>query len=284
MLAQGISHPSDLLAGFIAVRPSAAVPELIMAGQQWGPRGQRIARHAHDVWEFYYQARGVSRWKTTVRAITLEPGGLFAVPPGMQHEMTAVEGDEHEYFFAALELLPALRRLGLSPEASPPPRLAVIPAAHAAGEAFRALVREISLARPLRDVGLRLALDGLALEVLRWLKHPREESSLTGMHPAVERAARLMEQDLAKNWRLETLAKLSGVSAGHLGVLFRREMGTSPIDFLLEKRMERARQLLQQGRLSVTRIAQDLGFSSSQHFAGIFRQRHGCAPTAFRCR
>jgi transcriptional regulator GlxA family with amidase domain len=60
--------------------------------------------------------------------------------------------------------------------------------------------------------------------------------------------------------------------------------GCSPKDYQVRARVDRAGQMLQQTSLSVTAVAMELGYCSSQHFASEFRRITGQSPTAWRAR
>ena len=68
---------------------------------------------------------------------------------------------------------------------------------------------------------------------------------------------------------------MQGVSVSHLITLFRKSTGETPHQFLLARRIERAEALLRSSDRSITDIAMDLGFSSSQHFATAFKKKKG---------
>ncbi|MDX3002699.1 helix-turn-helix transcriptional regulator [Kribbella solani] len=68
----------------------------------------------------------------------------------------------------------------------------------------------------------------------------------------------------------------------YLAELFAGELGRPPHRYLSERRIDRARQLLEASAIAITALAISLGFSSSQHFARVFRQHTGTTPTAFR--
>ena len=53
---------------------------------------------------------------------------------------------------------------------------------------------------------------------------------------------------------------------------FREELGMPPHEYILRRRIDRAAALLAAGRSSVTEVAYDLGFSSSQYFAMVFKR------------
>lgn len=63
--------------------------------------------------------------------------------------------------------------------------------------------------------------------------------------------------------------------------LFREVTGSSPYQFLKEIRLDRARELLLEGRLSVTDVSRAVGYSSASHFIKEFRARFGTTPRAY---
>ena len=81
---------------------------------------------------------------------------------------------------------------------------------------------------------------------------------------------------------LELLAKKIGRSEAQMLRIFRREFGTSPIAFVLERKLEQAMVLLQDTELSVKEIAAKLGFSDEFYFSRMFRKKCGHSPREFR--
>jgi len=81
---------------------------------------------------------------------------------------------------------------------------------------------------------------------------------------------------------LESLAQESGYSRVHFVRMFRAATGRSPHNYLLNLRIERARELLSNPALSLTDIALDCGFSSHSHLTRVFRQFLGVTPSECR--
>lgn len=84
------------------------------------------------------------------------------------------------------------------------------------------------------------------------------------------------------NHGLEDLARRAQLSVSHFKRRFRAETGVSPWQFILQHKIEAARDRLSASDASVTRIAFDLGFSSSQYFATVFKRLTGVTATAYR--
>jgi AraC family L-rhamnose operon regulatory protein RhaS len=92
-------------------------------------------------------------------------------------------------------------------------------------------------------------------------------------------------ESLAQAWSLEAMAERCGVGVTTFAKYCRRITNTSAMRFLARCRCElAARRLAAEPGASVTGIAFDCGFSSSQYFASQFRRRFGCSPTAHRSR
>jgi transcriptional regulator GlxA family with amidase domain len=92
----------------------------------------------------------------------------------------------------------------------------------------------------------------------------------------------LMEEHVEAPMGNDELATRVGVSARHLERLFRQLLGTSPYQFYLRVRLERARQLVQQTRMTIMEIAVATGFVSASHFCRSFRETFGETPRRLR--
>jgi AraC family transcriptional regulator len=82
--------------------------------------------------------------------------------------------------------------------------------------------------------------------------------------------------------KLADLAALLDMSQFHFSHLFKQSIGTSPHQYLLQQRIERAKQLLKQTERSIMDIAFACGFNSHSHLSKQFRQMTGTTPKAYR--
>jgi len=98
----------------------------------------------------------------------------------------------------------------------------------------------------------------------------------------LRRAIEVMEADLARAPSLHRLADEVGLSASHFCTAFRQSTGLPPHKFLLRRRVDQAKQLMTNRRLTLTEIALHSGFASSSQFATTFRRVAGMTPTAYR--
>lgn len=81
---------------------------------------------------------------------------------------------------------------------------------------------------------------------------------------------------------VKELAKRSSYSYDHFRHEFKRITGCSPTQYVLKKRMERAKQLLKEDNYSCTLISQICGFSTPAQFSAVFKREEGVTPIVFK--
>jgi AraC family transcriptional regulator, L-rhamnose operon transcriptional activator RhaR len=101
---------------------------------------------------------------------------------------------------------------------------------------------------------------------------------------AVRTAIELLEADPAREWTLGELAGAVHLERSHFIRQFKRGTGLSPIAYLSRFRAEQAARLLLRTDLSVTAVAQEVGWPDPNYFARRFRAQFGLSPTAYRAR
>ena len=83
---------------------------------------------------------------------------------------------------------------------------------------------------------------------------------------------------------IEALARELGVSPFHFSRQFEAVFGTTPHQYRMRARLDRARDLLAERRMSVTDICMEVGFSSLGSFSALFSRTFGESPAAYRRR
>jgi len=99
---------------------------------------------------------------------------------------------------------------------------------------------------------------------------------------AIRRVCEFVESHLEDDINLEALAAEARLSVYHFARGFKLSTGVSPLRYVLEQRVKRARQLLVQTDLPLSAIASALGFFDQGHFSRQFRRLVGTTPSSFR--
>jgi AraC-like DNA-binding protein len=117
-------------------------------------------------------------------------------------------------------------------------------------------------------------LDGLDDRATGWLAGLRDR--------CVGRALVRMHEQPARDWTLDALGKEAGLSRSALHERFTQMIGTAPMQYLTQWRMQVAARLLRESRASVAAVALDVGYDSEAAFARAFKRLVGTPPAAWR--
>jgi AraC family transcriptional regulator len=277
--------PENLLAGFHAYQIESKVPELHHVGEQWASKEYPVELNPTNHW-FFLEVNGESRWRALNQTYTVRPGNCLVMSPEIHYELLDRGRSKHHFFFAAIDLHLVLERLPYLKPGWKNQAVTFIPSAQSLLMPFRQLVREVTLELPHRGAGLRFAIDYLVLEISRLIEKQNQktvqDTSRVLVRPVVLKAKQLLDNQPEKNWKLTELAKISGVSSQYLVKCFSQEIGHSPHQYLLQVRVNRAKELLTHSDVSITELALELGFSSSQYFANVYKRFTGQTAQNYR--
>jgi transcriptional regulator of acetoin/glycerol metabolism/AraC-like DNA-binding protein len=122
------------------------------------------------------------------------------------------------------------------------------------------------------------------LNVLASLRQRAPAAQARGGLPpgAMRRVREYVDAHLGESMDLAELASIAGLSVFHFARQFKQSAGVTPHSYLVQRRVERAQDLLARTDLALSEIAVAAGFSDQSHLARHFRQMLGTTPREFR--
>ncbi len=100
--------------------------------------------------------------------------------------------------------------------------------------------------------------------------------------PALQKALQFISRNLDNSLSLDELSGYVGVSNATLYRMFQTYLNSSPVNWFISEKLEKARNLL--AYYPVKEVAAMLNYSSAQYFSGEFKKHFGVSPKNFRCR
>lgn len=278
-----ILKTKGVIYGFHAIELNQVVPEVVDLGEHWESPGSQEEGHQHRYWEFGFVAEGASDLHVGGGLrFHLGSGSFWSVPAGTKHWLRRGLDARHHRLFVGLQLPTIAAR---HPEWNLRNLLREVVVLHEVyqfEQLFSRIVTEGATPSHYQAAALRLGVDALLLEIVRANTDGNRRAANAVIHPAVTRALTLLQTRFRENWSLERLASESGISRARLAQLFSRQVGSSIHKVLNKVRVEHAQMLLKDSDLTISGIAQDCGFATSQHFARIFRRATGTSAAEFR--
>lgn len=241
------------------------------------PRKHLLIVQAEQATAFEYQADGLTQW------IRMPPGHVSVFPA---FKPFAVQNrDTRQYLTVAIEprLLLCAAKGAISSSGLELMSRHAVDDPLARGVAL-ALKAEVELGYP----GGRWYAESLAHTLsVHLVRHystapPDLRSKGGGLQRGpLLRAIDFIHDHLAEEIPLEALAAVSGLSPFHFARCFKQSTGLAPHQYLIQRRVERARNLLTSSDATVAQIALEVGFCDQSHLTTHFKRIYGLAPKAF---
>ena len=109
----------------------------------------------------------------------------------------------------------------------------------------------------------------------------KEKNDIRKNVDVVYEVQKYISVNFSQKLSLSELAKMFSVSEGHLSRTFRKKTGKTVSQYIMDIRLTSARRLLESSSMSVRDIAENVGFSSLNHFDKMFKKDHGFTHTEY---
>ena len=120
-------------------------------------------------------------------------------------------------------------------------------------------------------------------QIITQLINHENTYTYSGNFKKIEKAVEHLHSHLTEHELcVEGLAEISGMSKRYFEKLFSAEFGMSPRDYIISKKTELAKELLQSEKYSVTDVAISLGYSDIYQFSKMFKLKTGCNPSEYK--
>jgi AraC family L-rhamnose operon regulatory protein RhaS len=247
-------------------------------------------------------SKGELWWEVEGREVKLGADMLFYTLPWQAHGGVEETQPSNEISYFCLALADPYtrprRRFGFHPAFGFSPaeeaaissalarcRVQALPADDEAAWLFAQFLRITEGTEPLRQSRAR---DIVKLLVFNLANRATMENRFEPRVPEAERRVRAFVQTLAANlaepWTLESMSKASHLGRTQFAQILKRQTGDTPITYLNRLRVRAAQKLIRESRKTITEIALETGFNSSQYFATVFKEFTDMDAPTFRAR
>lgn len=235
--------------------------------------------HTHACTELFYCVRGIGEFMLEGKTMPVGSDDLVIVNANVSHTESSMTANPLEYIVLGVDGLDF--RFG---EGDSEP-YAIINYREMRSEIvffLRTLLREAGDKPPQWEQVCQHLLEVLLVKLLRHTRFTVQPAPAARANKECAVVRRYIDEHFAEAITLDTLAGLVHMNKYYLVHAFNKEYGVSPINYLIERRIRESRYLLETTDLSLSRIAQVLGFSSSSYFSQSFRRLAGHSPLEYR--
>lgn len=132
-----------------------------------------------------------------------------------------------------------------------------------------------------KDIIADFALKELLIRLMQTQARSMVEKNIAKSKSRISFAVDYIKKNLHQKLSIDNIAKLTYVSKSNFFKMFKDELGTSPNDFILQERINRAKELLA-SQISIKETAYQTGFSDTNYFTRVFKQWVGVTPKSYQ--
>lgn len=232
-------------------------------------KGTYIPPHQHECFELVYYLEGLGTTNIGARSYHFRPGTFALIPPDHKHDENHSEDAAVLFvgFNAASAGLAALSGVYEDDREE------------MVKHTMQRMKEEFSRKREGFAELMNLQMSEITLHLLRLLG--------TGSLPVpsedrIQFVMNYMNEHYRHKLSVETLSEMSGYSYDRFRHIFKERYGLSPLRYLLLKRLDYAKSLLQHTQMHISEIASEAGFVNDAQFCNMFKRETGQTPRGFR--
>jgi len=134
------------------------------------------------------------------------------------------------------------------------------------------------------EPGYQQIASSLIIKMIGYIVAFEQRKNLTGTRneQIVQQVRFYLREYIENATNIKDIAIKNSISYSHLRKIFKEYTGLSPHQYLLDLKINKAKELLRVTNKSIKEISYDLGFESTQYFSRLFKCKAGISPTEFR--
>jgi len=235
--------------------------------------------HTHNHLELFYIVGGKGQFLIQDQLYPVSVNNLVIINPNVTHTEVGLNAQPLEYIVLGIEGIELAASEGSNGQFN---ILDYFESVEVSG-CLRNILREMEQKNPGYEDVCQAYMEILIIRLMRntALAVPTEPQMISGNRQCTA-VKRYIDLHFKEALTLEQLAEDAHMNKYSLSHAFKREYGTSPINYMITRRIEESKYLLAETDLSMSQIAQLLGFSSLSYFSQVFRRTQAVSPMEYR--
>ena len=235
--------------------------------------------HTHNHAELFYIIGGQGQFRIEEQLYPVDTNHLVIINPNVPHTEVSLNAQPLEYIVLGID------GIELSISDNSDGKFCILDHFESveASTCLRNILREMEQRQPGYEDICQAYMEILIIRLMRstGLSMPTEPQSPVG-HRQCAAVRRYIDLHFKEALTLDSLAEEAHMNKFHLSHTFKQEYGVSPISYMISRRIDESKYLLAETDLSMSQIAQLLGFSSLSYFSQVFRRTQMMSPMEYR--
>lgn len=236
--------------------------------------------HTHYFTELFYVMHGTGKFQVANHVFSVKENDFVIINPNVEHAETSLNSRPLEYIVLAIEDLSF--PFGFE-GAEDSYRVCNYSSYRREIEFYlQALLKEITLKETNYEIVCQNLLEVLIIEMVRHTNYSLSISPSRKINKECGTVKRYIDANYKQGITLDMLSEISHMSKYYLIHSFQNFTGLSPINYLISKRIDESKALLEIADYSISQISEMIGFSSPSYFSQAFKKLVGVSPISYR--
>jgi len=259
-------------------------PELLFAGQLMDERHFHTPPQVHDDYcEILYVSEGAGEFTIDDKLYTARQGDLILYNSGVVHEERALPESPFRIIYCGVR---NLHIDGIPVGSLLPPSIEPVIAADKYAYRVESCLSEMLQECNAQVLGYETLTQNLLMSLItliyRILDVKHSFHDFTGKSEITLRTKAFIDRNYTKSLTLKDIADTLYVSHHYLSHLFKKDLGDSPINYMITRRIDEAKRLLLHTDKPIYEIAAMVGYENDKYFSMLFKKVVGRAPGSYR--
>lgn len=242
--------------------------------------------HSHNYHELYFLLSGSRQYFLGHSIYNVSPGDLVIIPKNELHRTINYQSSGYERYVVYFpdEYIKNIREATGRTAFEKIFKSGCVQFSSAQSEKIKALFiemeREFSSGEPYAPLLAAGKLNEIIACTLRHGTHKLHEAEKTSSR--IQKVARYVSENFSETITLHDAAQMAFMEDSYFSRQFKKLTGFGFVEYLTQVRIKAAAQLLSGSTLSISKIAEDCGFSGSNYFGDVFKRLYGKSPLEYR--
>ena len=250
----------------------------------------KIQYHCHSFVEFTIVTSGTINYNIDGNKYSLKENDVLIANPGVYHQGLV---DRHT---VCSELFIGIANLNIDSVSANyvraldgAPILSITKYKKEFAQCLKAIIKE----QRLRQLGHSFILKSLVMQLIIILYREMEHCSSSDCCPTnqliiedtksiVQNLIDYMSDYYMTDITLDYLSEIMHISPAYISKIFKEETGSSPIQYLIQIRMDMAKSFLASPEVSIKEVSNKVGYQDAYYFSRLFKKHYGVSPSAYR--
>lgn len=245
--------------------------------------------HAHDFVEFSIITSGAIHYHIEGEDYLVEQGDIMLFNPGTYHQSTTLPGTvctELHIGVGNLKIHQGKANYIKTPRDKP-----ILHSYKYKTEIWQC-IQSIEKEQRIRQLGYSFMLKAKVMELIALLYREMDEAFIEESIELTQAGSRdkkkivqqlidYMNQSYMEDISLEEMSKTMYLSPVYISKIFKEETGTSPINYLIQIRLQKAKDILEQEVIPIQEVASRVGYTDAYYFSKLFKKYYGMSPSHY---